>query len=874
MRKILKYIGILLIINWGFRSFAVEKANDQSTVNDVEKFKDLDDFKKKFKPKDGDRADSLLLEFVYMQSPFGRELIANFHHIASEKEKEPEEINLEVLNQKIQDKIVKLQQKFLHKELSDIKCNKVMIRLNENFLIRDENGNPLEDNYFNYLTLYEEAIIDKNLNLYQIFLKSINSSSNLLSHYKDLYKKALDNPDYDKEVLKKEFSDYWMFIIKSKSYFLNNLSCFFACQSMNQAFIQLTFTFSVLKQLLGKNTMGLPEYFNEVESFDEYNGILANLISSNLNTSKKKKKNPDRLRFQKMYKDVSFEFADIFFRIEFIKIYFKALSSFMVSPNFSQWLKYDGNLFGFFHFQSFFLEAIFGVVLLIELIEPLGSVRTQEEIEMTNKILLLQLKIKRVRSTLSHGDKAQFKEKNEIFYEVACFHEMMNGFFQLFVNVFKQYFMNKLLWPSKEEFESMDMNGNKSNQIALTPLEKNTLNLSDKLNIILKAFFHNPSFQSFNGTLFVVNQIKDQFLKLTMDLRLKHHEDEKKIEFSWVFFLKNINPENFDLYNKFITNQDQYHPMSEEGNKKQPEFSKKTIKKMSANQQKRYKEQAKSMENRSQDSQSSQQESMVVSESQQLIFEARENFNNITKNKIDIYNSYKSSIKKVKNTIDICLNLINKKGINEKNQLKSLIKEMDLLKQNTQPLENIKDEINDTQKYEDDSFPIELESSYNLNKINQLIKKENAKVHQFNRIIGLLSEAHDCLDGFISQISQQDMEDTTKIVVFENKKSLYSRATEQEPFHQSGHIPNPKGKPGQEGPTARFKKKKRKNEEVQIAFQDAIDQQKAMEEAQKQLEKQQEEDRKQGAALLKQELQRQAQLKSNKKKQKIKTRQF
>ena len=93
-----------------------------------------------------------------------------------------------------------------------------------------------------------------------------------------------------------------------------------------------------------------------------------------------------------------------------------------------------------------------------------------------------------------------------------------------------------------------------------------------------------------------------------------------------------------------------------------------------------------------------------------------------------------------------------------------------------------------------------------------------------------------------------------KLLFLQQRPNLYLAVQwKANPFHQSGHIPNPKGEPGQEGPTARLKKKKRKNEEVKIAFHDAVDQEKEMEEAIKQLEKQQEEGRNEGTKMLQEE---------------------
>jgi hypothetical protein len=184
---------------------------------------------------------------------------------------------------------------------------------------------------------------------------------------------------------------------------------------------------------------------------------------------------------------------------------------------------------------------------------------------------------------------------------------------------------------------------------------------------------------------------------------------------------------------------------------------------------------------------------------------------------------------------------------------------------NTEPLEKIKDKINNAKNYEENGDWIPLEDSYNLDQINKLIKKEQDKTEKFHRMIGLLSEAAECLDGVIAKISQENTEEQDQVVVFATKTQfLFSRPMESQPLYQSGHIPNPKGEPGQESPTARLKKKKRKNEEVKIAFQDAIDQQKEMEEAIKQLEQQEEEGTNEGDKMLKEERAKKIKNKSNK----------
>jgi hypothetical protein len=232
----------------------------------------------------------------------------------------------------------------------------------------------------------------------------------------------------------------------------------------------------------------------------------------------------------------------------------------------------------------------------------------------------------------------------------------------------------------------------------------------------------------------------------------------------------------------------------------------------------------------------------LVHQPQTTTLEAAENFKTIIENKIYLYNTYQSWLQDVKTKIDICGNFLGIKNIN----LKTLIKQLELLQKNPEPLDNIKDEINDTQKYEDDSFAVELESFYNLNKINKLIKEEKAKLDKFHRIIELLSEANNYLYDFIANWAQENSDEKDNVVVCATK-SLFSRPTESQPFYQSGHIPKIKGNPRKELETATTKKMKDKQVPVPMEFKDAIDQKKEMEEAIKE-----------AAKMLKEEKERQA----------------
>jgi hypothetical protein len=70
MRKIWKYIGILLMINWGFGYFTFESSNKQSTVSDVDNYKDLDDCAQHLDPIKKPR-DIKSFKDILIQSNFG-----------------------------------------------------------------------------------------------------------------------------------------------------------------------------------------------------------------------------------------------------------------------------------------------------------------------------------------------------------------------------------------------------------------------------------------------------------------------------------------------------------------------------------------------------------------------------------------------------------------------------------------------------------------------------------------------------------------------------------------------------------------------------------------------------------------------------------
>jgi hypothetical protein len=869
MRKILKYIGILLIINWGFDLFAVESSQEITFLQEFDKNCNL---------------------------AFGTELERIFTIIGK---KTPEENN-EKHMKNLQNQMDLLESQFRDGSLydrSDIVSTALFF---EDFLMRDANNKPIK-NYINGCKILTSMMVDLDLQhnwsaftyLSQRYSDSYGPIKNFSLQYKNLYMQSFTTPD--KSRLINKFSDLFDKICSEEAYFKDLFQpCFQAIKddNLDEALTQMVLKFTFLNDLLGEGSFGIPHYFNtHLKKVDVGNSIE---IQST---------DPTQLKLLNTYKNLSFNLIDIIHRIGFLKLFQQTINDFQSSRNFQNWINHNDNWTKYVSFFCFFLQLVLRDMDLFVVVPGLESLRNYEETRIISLIRKIQLLLTTITNEISYGlSKDLIQQSN---YQLEKFDDVMDSFLYLFNTSFKRYFIQKFLKPSKEELEIMDLDVTKKihhrKTTNLTPFEKSSLELSDRLNATLKFCLNRPlSKDNIEENLMFLIGIKRQVFQITNDfIRSIRNMTRKYItknndvkifnSTAWMVFLTQLNPENKNLYvqylkanenfkknflnelteknkkylaiynehhiNDFYNEEEMLDTIVKEEAKKAPvqDFSQKNLKKMSEATSKQYKKASKTTKEKSSTS-VKEEESMALNQSERIKLETREKFYDVCQDKLNCYTSYKSALKIFNNNLNNCINLMEIPIINGKNPLNSLIKKLQSLGIETEALEKIKDKINNAKNYEDNRDLVQLEDSYNFDQINKLIKKENEKVEKFNTMISLLGIASSHLNEVMVHWAQENIEEQDKVVVFATKtQSLFSRPMESQPIYQPEHIANPKGELGQEGPTARLKKKKRKNEEVQIAFQDAVDQEKEMEEAIKQVEKEQEEGRNEGDKILKEE---------------------